>query len=379
MKRPEGFDNQGSPRQEPTRESGKRQPRAGKADAGKGGSATAGAAKTGGGTTAARSAAGSGGSGMPRPTVRQPEPSRTGGRVGADTSPVELRPTAQRRAGADSSKPEPSPRTRSLAAEPRAARADDRRTEKRAARERRRLERRELRRFTRRSRNRRIALATVAGIVATLIGLVFVAVYSPLLALRTVVVDGTSRIDAAEVRAAVDGQLGTPLALIDFGGITTELEAFPLIRSYVTEVVPPDTLLIHISEREPVGSVLIGGQYELVDPAGIVLQQSAERIPGVPLIDLAGSDLTSPAFASMVEVLLALPDTLLPQVDSISASTQDDVTLVLTGVGQRVAWGSADNSDRKADLLAALIALTDPASAGVFDVSAPGNGVFRPS
>jgi cell division protein FtsQ len=77
--------------------------------------------------------------------------------------------------------------------------------------------------------------------------------------------------------------------------------------------------------------------------------------------------------------LLALPPALLGQVDSITAHTQDDVSLVLTGVGQSVRWGSADSSARKATLLAALIAVTDPSRAGEFDVSAPGNGIFRPS
>lgn len=256
-----------------------------------------------------------------------------------------------------------------------AARADLRR----AARERRRFERSEVRRFTRRARNRRLAIATIAGVIATLVGLVFLAIYSPILALRTIQVDGTSRVDAAEVTAAVDGQLGTPLALIDYDTITAELGAFPLIRSYVTEVVPPNTLLIHVTERQPVGSVAVPSGFELVDAAGVTVQQSVERIPGVPLIDLPSADFSSTAFTSVVEVLLALPPDLLAQVDRVSASTQDDVTLTLTGVGQTVTWGSADSSARKATLLAALIRLTDPAAAGEFDVSAPGNPVFRPS
>jgi len=256
-----------------------------------------------------------------------------------------------------------------------AARAEVRR----AAQERRRLERAEVRRFTRRARNRRITLAVVAGTVVTLIGLVLTAVYSPLLALRHITVDGTVRVDPAEVIAAVDDQLGTPLALIDMGRMTAALGAFPLIRSYVTETVPPDTVIIHIVERQPVGSIVAGGSYLLVDPAGVTVQESAERMPGVPLIDIAGADPSSPAFAAVVEVLLALPPTLLAQVDSVTAHTQDDVSLVLTGVGQRVTWGSADDSARKAALLAALIAVTDPTRAGEFDVSAPTNGVFRPA
>lgn len=222
-------------------------------------------------------------------------------------------------------------------------------------------------------------IAVIAGTVLTLIGLVLTAVYSPLLALRQITVDGTSRVAAPEVVAAIDDQLGTPLALIDFGRITTELGAFPLIRSYVTETVPPDTLIIHIVERQPVGSIRVGQGFLLVDPAGVTVQESAERMPGVPLIDIAGADPSSPAFAAVVGVLLALPAGLLGQVDSITAHTTDDVSLVLTGVGQRVTWGSGEESARKAALLSALIAVTDPSLAGEFDVSAPSNGVFRPA
>jgi len=245
-----------------------------------------------------------------------------------------------------------------------------------AARERRRFERAEVRRFTRRARNRRVVLVVTGAVVVSMIGMVLVAIFSPILALREIRVDGTSRLDAAEVREAVTGQLDTPLALIDYDEITRQLGGFPLIRSYITEVVPPDTLLIHVSERQPVASIQVTGGFALVDPAGVTVQESAERIPGVPL--LSESDVSSPAFASMIEVLLALPPELLAQVDSISAHTQDDVSLVLTGVGQGVIWGGADQSDAKARLLAALIGLTDPAATGVFDVSAPSNGVFRP-
>ena len=97
------------------------------------------------------------------------------------------------------------------------------------------------------------------------------------------------------------------------------------------------------------------------------------------MLELPDGDLTGAAFASMVAVLLALPPDMLAQVDSVTARTQDDVALVLTGVGQGVTWGSADDSDTKASLLSALIELTDPNQPGVFDVSAPSNGVFRPS
>jgi cell division protein FtsQ len=272
--------------------------------------------------------------------------------------------------------PRPAPRIPSREPRPDAAA----RTElRKAARARRRFERAEVRRFTRRARNRRIAFAGVGGVILTLALLVVTAVYSPILALRTITVDGTSRLDATEIVAAVNDQLGTPLALLDYDRMTRDLSVFPLIRSYVTEIVPPDTLLIHVTERQPVGSIASTAGFDLVDPAGIVVQQSAERLPGIPLIDLGGASATSPSFSAVVEVLLALPPELLAQVDTIRATTKDDVSFVLTGVGQGVRWGSADESDRKSRLLSALIANTDPSRAGTFDVSAPGNGVFRPS
>ncbi len=250
---------------------------------------------------------------------------------------------------------------------------------KRSARDRRKFERAEVRRFTRRARNRRLATAAIVGVLVSLVGLVLTAVYSPILALRTITVEGTSRVSAEQVMAAVDEQMGTPLALIDYGKITSQLGAFPLIRSYVTETIPPSTLVIHVVERAPVGAIKVGSTFQLVDPAGVVVQESSERVAGIPLIDIGGAATSSDAFDSVVEVLVSLPATLLAQVDSVSAKTHDDVSLVLTGVGQRVIWGSATDSAAKAALLAALIAVTDPGRAGAFDVSAPSNGVFRPA
>ena len=103
-----------------------------------------------------------------------------------------------------------------------------------------------------------LATAAIVGVLVTLAALVVTAVYSPILALRTITVDGTSRVSAEQVTAAVDEQIGTPLALIDYGKITNQLGAFPLIRSYVTETIPPSTLIIHVVERTPVGAILVG-------------------------------------------------------------------------------------------------------------------------
>ena len=248
-----------------------------------------------------------------------------------------------------------------------------------AIRARRREERHEVRRFTRRSRRRRLGWVVGAGLFVMLVLLILGAVYSPLLALRTITVDGTSRLSAATLEKALAPNLGTPLALLDDAKIKAQLGKYRLIRSYVTELQPPNTLVVHISERTPVGVIQGADDFALVDPAGIVVDRSATRPDGVPLIQLGSAPLDGPGYASMAQVLLALPADLRGQVDTIAALTHDDVTLTLRGSGQRVIWGSADQSAVKAQVLARLIALHGQSGTGTYTVSAPQFAVFNPA
>lgn len=248
---------------------------------------------------------------------------------------------------------------------------------RRAARERKAFERGEVKRFTRRTRTRRrVIVTTVATVGALIVGMV-VAVFSPLLSLDTIEIAGTNRIDEAQVLDAIDGQLGTPLALVDFDAITEQLGEFPLVRSYTAESVPPHTLVITIEERQPIGLVNDGGSFAVVDPAGIVLESVPARPDGLPVISAGESSISNDGFTAAVEVLLALPPDLLARVDTITASTKDDVGFTLLGGAQSVKWGSADRSASKARVLASLIATQGGSAALLYDVSAPDAAVVR--
>lgn len=241
-----------------------------------------------------------------------------------------------------------------------------------ARKERARVERGEVRRFTKRSRRRRMIWLGALGTLVLLVVAVAVTAFSPLMALRTIDVTGTSRIDAAAVKKALDGQLGRPLPLVDQSSIRTDLAAFPLIRSYSVESHPPNTIVVRIVERQPIGVVSVGGKFAVVDAAKVTIQTSDQRPDGFPLIKASGSaedaDATS-GFAAAASVLSALPPALLAQVDTITAATRDDVSFTLRGSGATVGWGSADDSDLKAAALAAL--LKSVPGAGRYDVSSP--------
>ncbi len=231
-----------------------------------------------------------------------------------------------------------------------------------------RVDKREVRRFTRASRRRRLALASVAGVVLVLFVVLAVAVFSPILALRTIRVEGTSVIPASAVQDALSSQLGTPLALLDDGKIGSELSHLILIRSYVTEVVPPNTLVVRIVERKAIGVLKRGGSYEQVDPAGVVVATSPTPA-GLPVIQIGKAGVDSAGFAAAVRVLLAMPASVLGQVGSISATTLDNVSLTLTQGNQTIIWGSASQSDLKATALATL--LKKCAGQPVLNVTAP--------
>jgi cell division protein FtsQ len=259
----------------------------------------------------------------------------------------------------------------------RSAAKDARAAVRAARRERVRVERDEVKRFTRRSRVRRriivAAIAAVAGLFAT----VAVVVFSPLLDLQEIEVVGTDRLDASEVSDALSSQRGTPLALVNVASIEQELARFAVIRSYSIEAVPPHTLRVTIVEREPIGLIADGSTFAVVDPAGVVVDSVTERTAGLPIIDAGDATLGNHAFESAVAVLLALPTELRDRVDSISATTKDDVEFSLVGGTQSVRWGSADRSDYKARVFAALVKAKKRSATVEYDVSSPDAPVVR--
>ena len=249
---------------------------------------------------------------------------------------------------------------------------------RKAARLRKRFERNERRRFTRNSRRRRAAWFTLAGIVAVLAIVFAVAVYSPLLALRTITVEGASgQLSAAEVEAKVDGQLGTPLALVDFGQIRTQLGTFPLIRSYVTETIPPGTIVIHVVVRTPVATVKTGATYRQIDPAGVQVSTSSKR-GKLPLLSVPDQATNGPAFRSAVQVLLTMPASMLKKVTKVSATTTDDVRLTLRGGGPQIVWGASDNAALKAKVAAGLLKQPSCQTQKVINVSAATAAICGP-
>lgn len=243
-----------------------------------------------------------------------------------------------------------------------------------ARRARKKYEREEVRRFTWRSRRRRRAWLVALGVAAALAAFVLVGVYSPVMALRQVQVVGAQRLPAATVEAALAGQLGTPLPLIDSAAVKSALAPFTIIQSFRIESRPPHTLVVRLVEREPVGVVAHGSRFDLVDAAGVVIETSTKRPDGYPTLVAGNSD--GAGFRAATAVVRALPDGIRTKLREVHAGTADDVTLTLAG-GARVVWGSAERSNDKAAVLTALMVAHPPGSVAEYDVTSPDSPVIR--
>ncbi len=245
-----------------------------------------------------------------------------------------------------------------------------------ASRARRKALRAEIRRFTVRQRRRRATWIGVAASVVLLVLVTLGAAYSPLFAVERIRVVGATQLDAAAVEAALAGQLGTPLPLVDESEVKAALVTFPLVESYALEGRPPHELVVRIVERTPVGYLETRAGYALVDAAGVVLATTATPGADAPVFAIEGGA-GAPAFRAAGAVMRSLPESIRVQVTSVTASTIDDVTLILGGTRTRIVWGSAEESALKAVSLASMMAARPPATVSEYDVSSPRAVVVR--
>lgn len=243
-----------------------------------------------------------------------------------------------------------------------AARADIR-----AARKARRASMRaDRRRFTADRRRRRWLVGTVVGAIVLLFAAVFGVAYSPLMAVKTIEVSGTSSIDPATIEVALSGQLGTPLPLVNADDIAAALGAFPAVQSFSLESVPPSTLIVRIIERTPIGSLAADGGYQLVDSAGVVMATTPEPPAGVPVLDVAGTN--TDAFHTVGSMLVTLPADLRGRATSAGADGASDAWFQLAD-GPKVVWGDANDGALKLKVLQAL--LVSSGGASEINVAAP--------
>ncbi len=234
---------------------------------------------------------------------------------------------------------------------------------------------------SRRRLDRRQRWLVRAGVLAAVVALAcWLVLASPLLAVRTVQVDGAGSLTPEQVVSAAGITTGTPLARVDTAAAAARVAGLPQVAAVEVTRGWPRTVVVTLRERVPVAVVATGGSRSLVDREGVLF----DTITGDPPAGVVPLAVTDPgpgdaATTAALGALTSLPRDVRRQVTGVSATSADDVTLQLTD-GRTVLWGSAAQTDRKSRVLDALLDQVEAGAldpAGTLDVSTPDAVVLR--
>lgn len=219
-----------------------------------------------------------------------------------------------------------------------------------------------------------------AFVVLLLVGLagavLWVLFGSRLLAVRQIEVTGLDRLAEAEVLAAADVAVGTPLARVDTDAVAARVAELRLVESVEVRRGWPTTLHLEVAERVPVLALAEEGGYLLVDREGVGVTRTDTRPEDHPLVRVSGEVEGNPAVAESCLVVEALPDPLAAAVDTVVATDRARITLELAD-GATVMWGDAGRAADKARALEVLVEQHPPEPGRHYDVSAEGVAVVR--
>ena len=147
---------------------------------------------------------------------------------------------------------------------------------------------------------------------------------------------------------------GGPLATVDLDAIERRVEASTPSRSVEVSREWPHDVLIDVAERVPVAVVDRGGDLRAVDADGRGLRQLPPRARGLPRIETA--DVTdADALRRRPPVVAALPDRGRASIVDHVEVRQRRRDRPGPRDGREVRWGSAEASEQKAEVLAALL------------------------
>lgn len=223
--------------------------------------------------------------------------------------------------------------------------------------------------YERRRRLKRVGIAVL--VVAVVTTLVWLVMFSSVLAVRRVAVDGETTLKESQIRQVANVRIGQPLARVDVSAIEARVASMERVQSVTVSRSWLHTVRIEVVERTPVAWLTVGGTIRGLDRYGIDFR-SYDKPPAKLLeADVTETDprrrqQTLAAVAAVVQIIEDEDPALRKQVQAIDAASKDSIELNLTH-GRTVVWGSRADASHKLTVLRALLRI----DAKRYDVSAP--------
>lgn len=242
------------------------------------------------------------------------------------------------------------------------------------------------RRFARRQWARRWLAWRPVLLLVLLLGVIgfgaYAIYFSPWLRVEGAEVTGTSQLTQTEVVAAAELPTGDALARVDLAAVEARIEGrLTAVKAVEVSRQWPHDLRIEVEEWEPLAVVTDDATYEFLAENGdtftyVELTPGGRLVPEVPQdppADLPrvvlGSEADLRALEEAAAVVAALDPAVTRLVAHLEVETADRIVLALGG-GKTVEWGSAEQSDEKAEVLLTLLDARPKAEQ--YDVSVPG-------
>lgn len=184
------------------------------------------------------------------------------------------------------------------------------------------------------------------------------------LALENVDVVGRQRQSTASILVALGVKRGMPMLEIDLAAAQARLQALPWVRRADVERQLPDTLFIHLTEREPFAFWQRNGSLSLIDRDGTVIPTDDLAQYG-PRIVLVGDD--APAQVATLIDMLATEPSLARRVNAAvlygsgrwTLRFDTGVEVALPGPEASVAWHRLAGFEAQEQILERNIAAID--------------------
>jgi cell division protein FtsQ len=240
------------------------------------------------------------------------------------------------------------------------------------------------RRAVERGKRRRVIVSLAA--LGSLVLLVVIAFWSPLLEVRKVQVVGAKHTDAADVREATGLDEGPNLLLVSTGDVASSVETLPWVRSADVHRRLPGTVRVKLVERTPALVVTVAAGTWTIDGSGHVLEEGAvtKDLPTLTGSVIAGLEpgerLDAPEIKAGLAVWRSLPKKIKAEVASVVAASRERVALILRD-GTMVRYGGAEGLRSKNEVLLVLLRRLDAEgrSATYVDISVPTSPAIGPA
>lgn len=213
----------------------------------------------------------------------------------------------------------------------------------------------------------------------------------PIFRISDIVVNGAKMLSAEEIKTLAGIPLSENLFFADFSRARVNLAKIPGVKNFKIYRIPPGTILISLTERKPIATIVFPKRSAVIDEEGYILNRrdnirlNIPNITDLPVISgineavvVKGEQIDGKTSQLMADIILKLSRFLETRSIQLELGGLENISFLLDDLLQ-VKLGSASDIKRKMEVFEALL----PAIAGKWtrvqyiDVRFPNNPVIK--